>query len=222
MISKPVKAFNAKNGAVGYKFDIKDFPNGESDGQYYVRGAVCWPILDVVTSRSQGWALLAGQNIKTKNIVVFESTPFSHISNMIEDDKLISMGLVDWFRSVWQKYYCDSFFWSGQFATHQQYLLEVIRCVDINPQPHFIEVHITDEDDAVNLMYHMRTKDALIIETDPDRKDGKTLINQLLLWEQTERKHEFPAVKALLSLTSGYARYPFRPSIDEEEVMPIL
>jgi hypothetical protein len=209
MIPHPTKTYRAKNGAIGFKFDVKDFPNGESDGMYYVRGAICWPVLNEITGKAQGFAMLAAQRTSSKVIVVMESTPFTHIENIVEDGKLIWEGLVDWFRAVWQKYYADSFFWTGSPDTHHQYLLQVIRCEDIKPSPWFVEIHISDMDDAINTLYNMKSKDLLVLD------DASRLVKDLTLWEQTGRKQVMPSVQALLALTSGYARYPFRAQEEE-------
>lgn len=211
MIPKPNTAYAAPNGAIGLKFSLKDCPDKENDDLYFVRGAICWPIRDEVKDISRGFAICAAQRISTKTIVVFEATRFTHIENLFEDNELKWQGLEDWFRAVYLKYYCDSFFWSGNLGTHQQYHLQVIRCKTMLRQPWMIDIHITDEQDAINTLYNIRSKDQLVID------EESVLMDDLLMWEQTGRKHDVPAVKALLSLVSGYLAFPFQPRITKDQ-----
>jgi|GEM_PF-4724707 len=209
MIPRPIKSYRASNGAIGFKFDVKDFPDGEANGLYYVRGAICWPIRDDIKDTSRGYAILAAQSLATKSIVVFESTPFTNIENVVEDNKLVWEGLEDWFRAVWQKYIADSFYWSGNADTHFQYQLQLIRCKDVVPQPWMIEIRIPDQNDAINTLYNFKAKGLLVLD------EESSLVNDLMIWEQSGRKQPMASVQALLTLVYGMGKYPFKPNAEE-------
>jgi hypothetical protein len=211
MIPKPINSYRAKNGAIGLVFDEKECPNKINDGLYFVRGSICWPIQDPITAKSRGYALVAGQRLTSKTIIVFECTPFTHIANVLEDNVLTQAGLVNWLRAVYQKYWCDSFFWSGNRGTHMKYHLDVVRCKELVPQPWLIEAHIPREEDSINLLFNLKSKDQLIVD------DESELVKALELWDQNGRKDEIAAVKSLLTLVWGYGLYPFMPKQTEEE-----
>ncbi len=66
------------------KTSILYFPNGDS-AEFYMRGGICWPITYECRGKMEnnGFALMAGQDIKTQNIYVFEEISFVTIENIL-------------------------------------------------------------------------------------------------------------------------------------------
>ena len=211
-IPKPYITSISPEGFSQFEFKVDDFPDQSRDGQYYVRGAVCWPILNESTGISEGHIICAAQRIATGAIIVFEDTPFRCIDHIVTPEgKVEFRGLCSWFNAVWSKYSATLFYRSGNDETHRVYLLQILRSVNIKPSPSFPEVYLADEADAVNVLYNWRSRKKLVID-----QDGK-LHSDLIMWENTGRKVKMASVQALLILVNGYEKYPFRRVVIREE-----
>jgi hypothetical protein len=208
MIPKPYRAILKPDGSSYYEFRGED---NVKDGRYYARGAVCWPVLNEVSGIAEGFAICAALSIATGTVIIFESTPFRCVDHILDSrGKVVTEGLASWFPAVWVKYNCINFYRSGNDETHHQFLMQVLKCEMIKPEPHFPEVFLCDAADAQHTLFSWRTRGKIAMPSDCRLHDD------LLQWENTGRKVKLASVMALTTLVNGLERYPYQKQQEEE------
>jgi hypothetical protein len=193
------------------------------DGEYYLRGGICWPVTVRVGSEcaAVGFVLLIGQNIVTGKRLVFEERSFSCVDPIINTDGRIEFdGVASWFNQVWTSYACRDYYWHQDEQTHKAYLLQVIRSLMIEPKPQFIEVPWQDEEQVTPLYWKYLNTDRLKYKAaahassgDYAGQDGGELHGQLRQYQLAmgaEKIESFPAVLALMCALAGMERSPWR------------
>lgn len=187
------KAFNQRRETVTYFF--RDIDN---HAEFYVRGAVSWP------EEVPGYALIAGQNVETKVVHIFEQFSFFTVDNVLRPDQIIEYsGVFNFFNKGWSKYFCQKYFWHQDEKIHKRFFLEAIRLPMLEPKPMFIEAAFTDDTDANHLIFQYQAMNKMIFEADSE------LHHQLEQFKNDDQL-KLPAVRALRNLLAGYERYPFR------------
>lgn len=207
MIPKPYRTAVHPDGSVYYEFKGHD---NDKNGKYYVRGSVCWPVLNDQTGISEGFIICAAQHIDSGTLVVFESGPFRCVEHILDKNgKIEYEGISTWFNAVWSHYNCNLFYRSDSDDTHRVYLKQILRSTMIKPAPGFPELKITDRDDAINILFAWRTRKQIVMDED------SKLHSDVLFWENTGRKVQMPSVDAILTLVNGFERYKFHPRMEE-------
>ena len=100
---------------------------------FYIRGAISWPIVDRVVSddgKVEGFALVAGQHLRTKKIWIFEECQFWSIDNWLNDDQTLKrredgrgfyLGLKNFVRENMLRYLCDEYFYGGKLESSERF-----------------------------------------------------------------------------------------------------
>ena len=136
---------------------------------------------------------------------------FRNIEHIVEDNNMVAEGLVSWLNAVWGILGCRTYFYTANYETHKQFLLQTLRSEMLEPKPYFIHIPNISTEDCMNILYHYRAAGKIVMSADSQ------IAQDLLAWEQTERKIEMPSVRALMNLVAGFERYPFSPNFVEGE-----
>lgn len=173
-------------------------------GEYYVRGGICWPV-EIVESNgdiyAEGFALLAGQNVRTKVIYVLTGTSFRCIDHVVHESRIRYHGLAPWLNMIWSSYYATHFFFRGEQVAHLAYLKQIRDSQLISPKPHFIEVAWKDDGLPMAQIWEL-------LQTDRLKYQPMSNIAQEL---QKQKRDNMPVgVRALMACVSGYQKYPWR------------
>lgn len=202
-MDKPQKAFfnqNRETSTLKFKHE-----RNALDGEYFMRGGVCWP-----EGMAQGFAIVAGKNINTKSVYIFEQSNFLSIDNIVGPGQIIEyQGSCTFFNNGWSRYFCRKYFYKQDKQTHRRFYLDVIRSSMVQPKPGFIEAPYTNEEDADHLIFTCLSMGKLVLDKESD------LSNQLGVF-RNDNKTKLPAVRALRALLVGFERFPFR-AYDVEE-----
>lgn len=182
--------------------------DGGTQAEYDIKGGICFPISYEFMQgiHVDGFALLAGQDVRTKVVTVFEQRKFVVIDNIInpETQAIELFGLAPWFDEMWAKYYGRKFFYHQEPEIARKYKLEVSRSMMIQPKPSMIEIDWQDDSDVIHTVWRYIATNRLKIEK------GSELQNQLEMLKTTEKKQVFPAVRALECVLAAFDKYPWR------------
>jgi hypothetical protein len=182
----------------------------------YVRGGVCWPTyvepVDPVSADDpqggdyKGFIILAGQDVKTKKVHVFEQREFSTVDNVLDNGLIAFQGIVDFLNTGWSTYFCRKYFWNQPDESTKRYRLDVVRLNTITPKPSFIEAPWADGLDARAIVAKFAKFGWLAIDKD------SILADEILQagYDEKEALKTRPAIHALQCLLSGIDRWPWR------------
>ena len=113
----------------------------------YMRGGICFPVKYVSNDRihNNGYAVLAGQDVKTNKIHVFEQMNWVTVDDILEiDNKTIKYpGLSHWLNMAWNKYFCRTFYYNQSEEHSRRFRLQILRSKMIAPKPSIVEVPIS-------------------------------------------------------------------------------
>jgi hypothetical protein len=182
------------------------FPDNEPKPiEYYVRGGICWPIpLPQEDNEIVGFALIAGVNVETDEIMIFEEREFACVDNIMGEDHQIEFeGVAPFFNMCWQKYYCHKFFYNQRKEMHRKYMLETVRSDSIKPKPQFIRMHWDKNHDVEQIMYEKQTLNRLKCE-----QDGE--LHQQIKTYTVVPGNPHPAMYALFCLLAGLQKFPWK------------
>lgn len=119
------------------------------NGEYYMRGGICWPqeIRTEMGMDVQGYALVAGLDMRKQTLTVFAETNFKAIDHFVSQDSGIieTLGLCSWFNDVRGKFCCDGFYYREEPEHHRIHVMQVHASAMVQPKPHFIEVYAEDD-----------------------------------------------------------------------------
>lgn len=195
--------YRVERDTVTLQFKDKSF-----NGEYYVRGGVCWPVA-VRTSDGRsavGHAVIVGYNLQTKTYTVFDEQDFICVDPILEAGKVTFDGVANWLNQCWATFYCHYFYWHQDETTHRLYLMQVLRSAMIQPKPGFIEIPWMDEQAVVPVMWRLGGTGRLKI-------DSGVLHDQLRRFQVELGAYDlcqYPAVHALVCALSGMERWPWR------------
>lgn len=189
------------------------FPDDQSV-DFMIRGAVCWPAtvgsgVDTVT---EGTILVAGQELSSKRIFVFEQASFVSVDPIIEAGtrRIAFNGITHTMTTWFSRYYIDTYFWHDHMDTHKRYLVQMIRSPYLSPTPFFSEVVWHDQSQAEHALWELVTYGRLLFFAGeaPDKGRSEPLYLPLMLFRDEGKV--LPAAKAAMVLAMGFEKYPHR------------
>jgi len=193
---KPVTRHLNEDGSTRLFFD------GANDwADYYMRGAICWPALG-----SNGFIIMAGQEIRSKEITVFYERDFLTIQNILNEDHTIAFrGIDEFFNNAWSRFFARKYFWHQPWELYRSFKLQITRAKNtINPQPVLVEVTWPDENDIIGLIWKWDQQKKLWVD-----KNGP-ITQAIDLASESDRQIP-PAIHALQTLLAGIEKHPWRP-----------
>jgi hypothetical protein len=185
------------------------FAEGEPR-ECYMRGAVCWPVLSEDENKQmgiRGYAIVAGQDVHTGAVWVFEEREFVTIEHIKDDDgnRIVYHGVAPWFNTMWARYFCDDYFWHQDDILTKSYRLELSRSKWCKARPHLIRVDWDKGGDVLHQIWRYAEIGKLKLSD-----DGK-LWQALPAVKRDENDREIkPGLHALKCLIAGLERYPWR------------
>jgi hypothetical protein len=174
--------------------------------EFYMRGGVCWPIRYEHKGQidMNGYILMAGQDVKTGRVYVFEQMEWVTVDNIVGENNVLRYpGLSSWFNKVWQGYFADTFYWQQEDELARRFKLQILRSDMIEPKPRFVEVPYSDTSDIVNSIWKMVKLEML-------KQEGGTVLEEQLKAVKAGDKQVLPAVHALGCCLLGFERFPWR------------
>lgn len=194
------------DGSMQLEWDVKTFPDQQHDGAYYVRGGICFPVLNEITGEAIGHAIAAAQRISTGRLFIFSDTPFVCIDHATEPDgRIRTEGLAPWFNWAWSKLGLNYYYFRHGDDVDMLYRRVAWRSQMIQPTPQFQELIVSDPNDAINTLYFWYGQGRIVIDAD------SAVQKQFLLWEGSGRKAVIPSVVAFANLIVGLERFRFMP-----------
>ncbi len=174
------------------------------DGDYFIRGGVCWPIEtnDHTGDRyAEGHVVLAAKDCRTDIVYIISSRRFRCIDHVIRNGRMEFEGVSPWFNLMWSMYYATHFFWRSDMLSHRAYSKEIRESKIINPRPHFIEVEWKDDSVPMSQLWMLLQSDRMKYPKESELYEDV----------QKQKDNHIPAgVRALMSVITGYALYPWR------------
>lgn len=197
---------------------LVDFGGGDKNplnGEYYVRGGVCWPVAVRVSDgqSSVGHLVLVGHHLESGRRVVLDECQFVCVDPIVENGGVAFEGCANWFNSAWTNYFTRYLYWHQDETTHRMYLMQVLRSRMIEPKPGFIEIPWQDDQVAVSVMWKLGNTGQLKIQPD------SVLLEQLRRFQAVLGRPdmgEYPAVHALLCALYGMERWPWRENHERD------
>lgn len=182
-------------------------PNGD-EREFFVRGAVCWPVLRPGGSAVEGCVLVAAQDVETRRVYVFEESVFHRVEALRDPDtnRTIDLGAVPAFSVGWMAYGCRRYFFN-QIDEFNDVCMGLVReSKTILPKPSMIRVDWSSEEEAAARLLQWAPKMVM--------PEGGVLQQQHHEFMATPapRLIHFPAMQALACLQTGLERWPWRKS----------
>lgn len=183
------------------------FRDGEQK-EFFLRGAVCWPVIRPVNDSIEGCILLAGVECDSGAVYLFEQHSFGSVMPVLDADRrrIAGFGVGPVLSVCWSAYLCRKFFFNhvdGEALNN-----EVLAGREASIQPKPVCIGVDWPDDA--------TAWARIRQWEPRIVAGPgPLAQQRDEWEAAYKLGgaqmiHFPAVWALACLVTGLERWPWR------------
>lgn len=193
--------------------------DGESSRECYMRGGICFPFKyqSLKGIANHGYAVIAGQDLKTGIVHVFEQINWVTIDDILSKDIKNSIkhpGLSHWLNMAWNKYFIQAFYFNQPDELSRRFRLQILRSLMISPKPRFVEVFINNKDDLLSAIWHRIKTGRLEIEKDSE-------IANILKETMVEDKELFPQIHALGCCLLGFEQYPWRKPY-EQPIQEIL
>jgi len=197
MILKPISAKpDLKRDTVHLSFDI-----GPSPVEMHMRGAIAWPEGGI-----PGIALVAGFDIKTEHIWIFDDYLFITFEPLFIKNRNKEVGLQLFLRDIWVKYGCNTLFYAAQPEIHQLYSRQVYRDEILRPIGiSFIKAPYTDDkiaDDNIKARVALKTI----------HWSAQSDLEQQRADENSRGRH------ALRTLVAGFEYLPWHDWTKEEKI----
>jgi hypothetical protein len=191
-----------------------DTVDGKYGQDFYVMGSVSWP-----DGEREGFALLAGEHLEDKRIIVFREYRFRTIDHWIlPDGSLKQFGFIHFLVDCWKDFQCRSFFWHEDDEVHRRYSLQCYECDRVQPKPEFIRVLYSGQDIGDNVIDEIGRLQRLPLNTTTglDGKHNSQLYSGLLEYRtmrdaDPKKKYINEAVHALRCLLGGFIYNPLPP-----------
>jgi len=175
-----------------------------------MRGAVVWPFaVPKLQYQILGYALVAGFNVRSAKVTIFEAMPFFDVAHSIRKNKegmqaVAAEGLCAFTNRAWSTYYCDTYYYNDRKDTHKRNALKCSRMAEVEPKPHFIKLHWDEKAQADHELLSA-------IQTRSLYHDDDILDDEIETYAPDCKEADVhPAVKAVRILLCGLAKYPFR------------
>jgi len=181
--------------------------------EYDVRGGMCFPFSFEPSPGHfdyAGYSVLAGMDVLSGKITIFEQRPWVVVENIIGPDNALQYrGVAEWLNRCWSKYFGRRFYYHQPHELKRKYILEIIRSDMVNPDPSFISVPWGSGDEAEAL--HVVWK-AVKLKTVQIERDTRLAQDLLIQKEGKDRpKYIPPSIHALMCVLMAYERFPWRP-----------
>lgn len=210
MIEKPRTAVPNTDRSITLYFDFDEekllYPVGDFD----MRGGICWPITYRVDGAvdSNGYIVVAGKNLETGVITIFEQQDFIVIEPIIDQDtmQITYKGISNFLNNAYANYFCNKYYFHQNLELTKKWRSDVFRCSAIKPKPSIVEIMWDDDRDADHVIFQL-------IKTRRLRQEKETaLFRQLqeLKLKPTGQREIYPAVRALQCVLMGFERYPLK------------
>lgn len=211
-IEKPRTAILNDDQSVTLYFDFDDEELKYPQAEFDIRGGICWP----VTFRkdgyvdSQGYILVAGKNLRTGVVTIFEQQQFLVVEPIINPETQVIdyPGISNFINNAFSNYYCRKYYWHQNWEFSKKWRLDVLRSPAIEPKPQLVEVPWGEDSDAEHLIW------AIIKQRLLRHDRNAELYNQLQHIKQDDKKSQIlPAVRALQCVLMGVERFPLRKKV---------
>ncbi len=182
------------------------FTDQEFNGEYAFKGAICWPVTTELFGETAvyGFVLMAGQNLRTKIVYIFEDRVFSTVGSAIAPGNVFLPGIESFFNRCWTRYYATNFYFGGQPAqTAQKYRLQVSRNEMVQPKPSFIEIEGFEPEQALTTALQNNRAGTLRARPGGD-------LQKQIGFVQMRDKAMVPGLHALECVSAAYEQYPWR------------
>jgi len=186
----------------------------------FMRGGICFPLTYEWLGQYavDGYAVMAGQDVKTGKIYIFEEISWLSIDDVTQTDpynpdapmQIEYQGLSHWLNKVWSEYFAGTFYWNQDQENATRMRLDAIRSPMVQPKPRFVELPPYKSESFIAVIWVMIRSRTLKI------KSGTILEKQLEAVKAGERTL-YPAVHALGCCLLGLERYPWRPPYKKPE-----
>lgn len=175
--------------------------------EMFVRGAIAWP-----EGNDAGVALIAGQDIQTKEVILFGEFEFWSIEHFFEGERLKFRGLSQFLNENWQNFYCNHYYDHQPFEVRDRFYTKILRSRMVNPKPVIVNVKYTADNIADNLL-----SEYLHLERFTAPRDS-TVFRHLMT---RGTKDEKPGVHALRCLLGGFEFSGWRDPEGQEREKPL-
>jgi hypothetical protein len=203
IVRRPIACNPERNlGFTVLYFRDRDGPAGLP---YYMMGSVCWPE-PRPTGITEGYSLMAGQDVQTGLIVVFEEFSFATVNHWLNDTGgLVRLGLEQFLVDNWHTYRCGSYVIAQDEVTHKRHARQVWESKTISPVPDFIRVPMSEP--VMTGILHSALDVGKFVGDTRSRLRQETEI----YLNQPDLDTEPPSVRALKYLLAGYEHMPYTP-----------
>lgn len=210
---RPISAVPNEDKSIFLRFDFDEEECRYPEGEFDIRGGVCWPITYQIngTLESGGHILVAGKNLDSGVVTIFEQQEFMFVEPIINrETQLIEFpGISNFLNNAYANYYCRKYYWHQDPETAKQHRIEITRSQMIKPKPALIEVPWGDgSSDAGHIIWKFVKANRL------QYKKGSELHKQLEL-TKIDTKQMYPATHALQCALMGMSRFPFRRRVPD-------
>lgn len=182
--------------------------------RFYMRGSVAWP-----EGKKEGFAILAGLDLDSKKVIIFEEWPFWTVSHWLNDDGTIRerkaggfhLGLIQFLQDNASKYKCNSYFWGGQHIDiWTRFATETYKHPMSSRRLELIEVPYVKEngDDILNEKLATRTFKG---------QAGSMLSESVSKWEGMQAVKGESGDNAVLALKTLLAGFDYLPWVEVKD-----
>ncbi|OVE80766.1 hypothetical protein BVY04_05055 [bacterium M21] len=177
------------------------------DGEYWMRGGICWPVFSKALEKYQGFAVMLGWHVETRVMYLLAEQSFLSVEHVTNEEGFIEApGLCRWLNQAWTDFYGDSYYWHQDYETNRKYLLETVRSPTVQPKPRYVEVEWKEDDDAWLTFWQLESQGKVVYSgaSEFSRQLGQFNADD-------EAKHvEYPALYAMMCGVNGVVGAPPR------------
>ena len=206
-MNKPIhRHFDNHRKTTMLYFDDEDHPR-----ECYMRGGICFPIQYKVQDEIEinGFAVMAGQDVVTKQIYIFEQTQWVTIDDILSPNRGIRYdGLSHWLNRIWSKYFAQTFYFIQPDEVYRRFSLQILRSPMISPKPRIVEIYGDEPRNLIPVIWRLIKTGSLEIERE-------SILAEQLSQSFTDDKKLLPAVHALGCCLMGIERYPWRKPYEQ-------
>lgn len=179
---------------------------GDQYREFYVLGGICWPTQFKLLDKPpdiMGYAIVAGKDLETEAVHVFEQREFVTIEHIFNSKQMVQYeGLAPWFNTMWSRYYCNKYYFNQPDELSRKHHLDIIRSQTITCRPQIIDIPMPDGKDALHAIWRHVKLGKLTAEKD-------TPLAEHMGFAKYDEKAT-PPVHALACLLVGLDRHPYR------------
>ena len=199
---------------------ILEFSNGKS-AECYMRGAVCWPVpLPHRNNEIVGFALIAGYDVSSGTITIYEEREFVCIDHVAGKDGMIQFeGLSSFFNLAWNRYFCSTFFWRQPETMKKKYQRQVRKSLMIKPKPQFTQLYWDQQSQPEQILFEKLTLNKLFARKE-DNLFKEVQKHEVVAVPSGSHAIVSPEMHALHCLLMGYDRYSWREPEPEPSAKP--